>query len=504
MALAAVLFSGCDGTPPQGATESKIRRTVQAVKEQPRPPVTASEAPPPEVASPLSDTAPPASPDLQTANRAFSDLARQAEGQAFESSSLILPAEAAAPPVIDEDLVAACGIRKIAGRHLTLYTDVPRSPPVEELPTVFDAAVSQWSKYFEVDARLDDWRMTGYLAQDKDRFRRARLWPEDLPPFLHGFQRGGELWLYEQPSDYYRRHLLLHEGTHAFMKQFLGGAGPPWYMEGMAELLATHRWENGVLTLRWFPVDKEFTAYWGRIKIVQDEIAAGRGRSLEEILQYDNTAHLHVEPYAWCWAAAVFFDAHPAYRDRFHELRKLAPDTSAAFSQRFHDALREGWPELSRAWQVFVVNLDYGYDLQREVIQTKPAQALPLDGAEVTIAADRGWQSTGYLLETGGTYQIDAVGRYQVGNQPKPWWCEPNGITIRYHKGAPLGMLLGAIVDEDAAVIGLTSLAKPDLIGLGGAAPVETGGTLFLRINDSPAELSDNAGSLTVRITRLE
>ena len=52
---------------------------------------------------------------------------------------------------------------------------------------------------------------------------------------------GREFWLFDQPTDYYVRHLLLHEGTHVFMVSFLGGCGPGWYMEGTAELLGTHR-----------------------------------------------------------------------------------------------------------------------------------------------------------------------------------------------------------------------------------------------------------------------
>ena len=88
------------------------------------------------------------------------------------------------------------------------------------------------------------WRMTGFLMKDKARFAERGLLPGDLPPFAHGYSRGRNLWLYEQPSDYYRRHLLLHEGTHGFMNTILGGCGPPWYMEGMAELLGTHRWRG--------------------------------------------------------------------------------------------------------------------------------------------------------------------------------------------------------------------------------------------------------------------
>ena len=126
---------------------------------------------------------------------------------------------------------------------------------------------------------------------------------------------------------------------------------------------------------------------------------------------------------------------------------------------------------------------------------------VPTAGAEITIVADRGWQSSGFVLEAGQKYKIEASGRYQVANQPKIWWCEPNGITVRYHRKVPLGILLAAIVDEDKLPGSKSVLATPDVIGMGVESLVERSGTLYLRINDSPAELSDNAGKLTVRVT---
>ena len=46
----------------------------------------------------------------------------------------------------------------------------------------------------------------------------------EFPLFLaNGVTLGSDMWLHDQPTDYYRRHLLLHEGTHAFMIAFLGG-----------------------------------------------------------------------------------------------------------------------------------------------------------------------------------------------------------------------------------------------------------------------------------------
>jgi len=407
-------------------------------------------------------------------------------------------------PTVDDERVAAMGIRKIASRHLDLYTDMPAAPAVDELPMVFDLAVPQWCDYFNVDPELArQWRMAAFLMNDKSRFERAGLLPGDLPRFLNGFQRGGAFWLYQQPTDYYQRLLLLHEGTHGFMHWALGGAGPPWYMEGTAELLGTHAWEDGKLTLNHFPPSKEATPHWGRIKVIKSETEAGEGKSLEQIMRYDATAHLRVEPYAWCWAAAAFFDGNPAYRDAYRQMRTKVRDKSFGFSNAFQNSLAKDWVHISRQWNVFVINMDYGYDVQREAFDHLPTKPLPAEGAQVTVFADRGWQSSGYSLEAGKKYRIEASGRFQVGNQPKAWWCEPNGITVRYHRGVPLGILLGSIVDEETPPGAQSVLTTPDVIGMGVESPVERSGTLFLRINDSPAELSDNSGELTVRITSI-
>ena len=70
----------------------------------------------------------------------------------------------------------AAGIRRVAGKHLTLYTDLPRQPAIDELPRVFDLAVPQWCEFFAVEGqRVADWHMTAYLIGDKNLFRRVRV-----------------------------------------------------------------------------------------------------------------------------------------------------------------------------------------------------------------------------------------------------------------------------------------------------------------------------------------
>jgi hypothetical protein len=409
-----------------------------------------------------------------------------------------LAPEAGALP-IDDTRAAVAGIRKLTGEHLTLYTDVPIGPKVDELPKMFDLAVPQWCAYFGVDpANAASWHITGFVMQDKTRFQATGLLPDDLPPFSNGYQRGPSIWAYDQPDTYYCRHLVLHEGTHAFMDLVLGSFGPPWYAEGMAELLGTHRWQNGQLTLGYFPRDKTETPGWGRIKIIRDELAEGRGKMPENIMEYGPRAHLQNAPYGWCWGLAAFFDAHPQSQQVFRQLprRLRSGDPTAWFRQQLQDR----WSSLGEDWQIFVMDIDYGYDIARAAVVRRPAVPLPADGAAATIAADRGWQSTGIRLEPDVTYQLVASGRYQVAKTSKVWWCEPGGVTIHYYNSRPLGMLLGAVRDDSQPLRGLSPLVRPDTIGLQATWTPQQGGTLYLKINESAADLGDNEGEITVRV----
>ncbi len=402
--------------------------------------------------------------------------------------------------------LGAAEFRTLAGQHIVLRTDVPGNPDVDSLPAVFDSAFEQWCKYFKIDPKdCANWRPKGILLRSpasRDRFVAAGMMPANLWDFKSGYSQGRELWLYDQTSPYYRRHLLLHEGVHCFMNTILGGSGPPWYAEGMAELLATHEWIDGKLTVNHFPRNAKEVPRLGRIEMVRQAMAEGRTLSLSDVAAYGDTAHRENEPYGWCWTAAAFLDGHPRYRQRFRELsRSIAKgDFMRQFARRF----QQDQAVLAEEWQVYLANLDYGYDFARSRIEWARGEPLPAAGATVEISADRGWQSSGIALEPGRRYAISAAGRFQLAGKPTPWISEPNGVTIRYWNGRPLGLLLCAIRPHDFdAALDQTPLAKPQAVGLGTTLRSPVSGTLYLRINDAPGELADNAGQLSVTVTRL-
>jgi hypothetical protein len=154
------------------------------------------------------------------------------------------------------------------------------------------------------------------------------------------------------------------------------------------------------------------------------------------------------------------------------------------------------WAELPAEWEAFVAELDYGYDIPTMALVH--AESAPVEQASrrSTIVANRGWQSAGWVLRAGVTYRVEASGRYQLTRDGETWPCEPGGVTIEYHEGAPVGALLGALVDTD----GGTTFATPRVVGLGTTVRAPRDAALYLRVNDAARRVAKNVGKLEVRI----
>ena len=408
-------------------------------------------------------------------------------------------------PPLDERALRSQNIRVLKGKHLTLCTDLPSSSDINRLPEVFDCAVLEYCRFFGVDPKhCETWSTRGCLIDDLEKFRAVDL----LGPFptnLVGYSIDDRLWVLEQKSDYFRRHLLLHEGVHGFMNYVFGTCGPEWYMESTAEYLATHCWENGRLELGVIPEHTEALPGWRRIEMLKGDIKAGNMKTAERIMRSSVRQPVRQgEPpvdYAWVWAFGYLLDRHPQYHDVYSDMTRWL--TFRDFSNRFYLQLADHWGELQVDWLCLLDELDYGYDVPRMVIDTQLGKPLT-SRLTVDVDASRGWQNSGVALEAGQTYHITASGRYQLGNSQKPWFAEPNGVTLRYNKGQPVGLLLGAVVpdglfdSEDEILPKDVPFLSPTLIGSELELTPDQSGTLYLRINDSPAELDDNEGSCHV------
>ena len=406
------------------------------------------------------------------------------------------------PPLqIDPRRVEAAGIRIWRGRHVDLYSDLRDGDTLAQLVEAFDQAIPLWCQYFDVPLRqTEDYRISGIVIADRNQteaFRRAGLLPDDLPDFLAGYNRGHEFWIYLQPGDYYTRHLMLHEGTHAFMQWFLGGNGPAWYSEGMAERLGLHRWADGRLELPWRVRSADECAYWGRVKRIRTERDAGRTLQLDQVLAIPPISFRDVAAYAWSWAAVEFFSDHPLSAERFARLTSQADDSTERFNRRFRDGFSAAeWRRLNQDWQVMIAEIDYGYQPGHAAMQ--PARMAGENG--FAIRADRGWQTT-LAVRSSEVVEIEAEGQVQVAREAgHRLEATADGITIHYWRGQPLGRLQVGILADDG---GTDTLLAPVTTGARARWTVPANGTLCFRINDSAARLDDNRGELTVRVKKI-
>jgi len=399
------------------------------------------------------------------------------------------------------------GIRLLRGKHLWLFTDLPAEREVDQLSRVFDLAVPQWAAAFGIPGnRWRTWKMTGFLMKDPEKFRRAGLFPvEKLQNFRSGFSQNGKLWMFDQPSSYYRRHLLLHEGVHGFMTAFFPTVSPPWHAEGMAELLATHWWDEASESgpeVAYFPRAKTDVPMLGRIRIVRDEVAKGRTLNLKQILSYGADAHRNNVPYGWCWALAAFLDGHPQYQKRFRELNRTA--TGSNINEAFLKTYADDWQALEAEWSLFVREIDHAYDFERAAVQYQEGEPLsPFSlGRSTSVSVSSGWQSSGTLLQAGETYRIRAKGRFTMQGKTanERWPSDPGGITLHYLSGHPLGVLQAVLIPTQKTGVDFFDTSRIQLIGRGKQWTPNQSGTLYLRINNKASQLPNNEGTIDVSI----
>jgi hypothetical protein len=248
------------------------------------------------------------------------------------------------------------------------------------------------------------------------------------------------------------------------------------------------------------PANREAVPMWGRTKAVRDAHAANRALGIPAVMKIDNRKVLADESYAWVWALAKWLDTHPRYRDRFRKLKDhvLRDD----FNELFRAAYADDWNDLELEWQQFVATLDYGCDTERAAFEFAAERPLPSSGTDVKVAADRGWQSTGYRLEAGRTDELTADGQFVIGREPDgtPWPCEANGITLEYYAGRPLGILLAAVDPGGDSTERAKAFTEPIEIGTRTKLTAPRSGVLWLRVNDSPSRLAENEGAVRVRV----
>lgn len=399
------------------------------------------------------------------------------------------------------------GFKRMEIGRLTLITDLPIDDELRAWPEVLDQAVANWTQQWRLDpAKTQSWRLTAFLIGDRKRFAESGLAPQ-APSFEDGYQQQDTIFLVEQPSVYYRRHLFLHEATHWAMYRSFGGAGAPWYMEGMADLYGTHRWSDRVLSLGILPRNATEVPHWGRFKRIKDMLGRDDIPSLRQIISYSNESGNRMDRYVWSWAACIFFSNHPNYNSAFTSAAEPPLDYSMRVSEKLLSSLEDRWPWVVAEWNGFLTDFDFGYDPARSLPRLEDAAWKVLDSQESSresdrelivceVASERGWQATGVRVRAGETLRISAEGscRMGTGSNGNAWISEPQGVSIRYIQHQPLGRLMATIVPLSGNE--RTELWRSTPIGRSANLRSETEGLLMLKINDAAGDLGDNQGSL--------
>jgi hypothetical protein len=160
---------------------------------------------------------------------------------------------------------------------------------------------------------------------------------------------------------------------------------------------------------------------------------------------------------------------------------------------------------VSIQWRCFVDDLDFGLDVNRSALELETVENHGLEEKQesrVTLRSDRGWQSTGVIVQPGKSIEVRAEGRIVVREfeNGKKWSSEPQGITVEYYRGKPLGCLIGVLASfEDEQP---TSRWETVRIGKGTVLKATKKSLLLLKTNEPSRDLADNQGTFSVSIRK--
>ncbi len=406
--------------------------------------------------------------------------------------------------VLDRQHLKALGFDIFESQNLLLVSDgvqTKKREVFEKLPGIVDQLTKRFrSDYPQTPAQV---QLSGYVMRDRSLYLQAKLLSNDFANIAHGAHKGQSFWMNEQKTDYYRRHLLIHEAVHCLM-DLEPHRWPVWYLEGMAEYYAIHQMETDAKTeFGIFPGVIQIEGGFGRLQLIRDEIRAGRFRTISQIRQLNvNNFYPHKTSYAWSWALCYFLARHSETQKEFLQLERYR--NLQQFNRFFDQTFPATNAKLNAQWAVFVSSLVPNYDIKRGSISWNRADKNK-NKERIVIQVDRSWQNSGIQVLKGKEYRIEASGQFSVSQKPVPWECEPQGVSIDYVDGQPLGQLQVVLFHPDHP-------GKENDSGFLQVIPVgrqlrfkpKQNGELFFRINDRGSSWNDNKGSVTVSVEERE
>ena len=421
-------------------------------------------------------------------------------------------------PDINDSRLAQAGVRRYTSRHLILLSDLPEEQVVH-LPALADQLFDRLEKHFgTLPPSVDDsdFQVTGHLISDPQAFHAAGLMPSATFTFDHGLHWNYQFWMFDTEDAYYRRHLLLHEFTHCFMTCECGMQRLPdsWYMEGMAEYFATHRpatkaGRGAIVEFGVLPESFEGYEGWGRISEIRRSFQQQSATdtlgirpltipTFDDVLPENATNFTQYSQYATSWAVCWFLQSHPDYRDLYRPLAKVR--TRAEIATAVRRLRNDVQPRINIDWLLFVEALREDYDVERSfpvhATTIVTTEELKTGTATFKLQAALDWQDSGLRLKPGESVNVKCTGRFSVDDQPQLWISEPQGISIEYFSGLPLGQVVATLVSDDGK-----SISSRISVGPGTTITTSQNVSVWLQLNDSSASRSNNSGTVDVEFS---
>jgi hypothetical protein len=273
---------------------------------------------------------------------------------------------------------------------------------------------------------------------------------------------------------------------------------PLWYTEGIAEYFATHTLnplQFGIL-----PSAETGFEGWGRITELRDTALSAEPAEpviLESILQPKSREFISELRYAQAWGLVWLLRNHPELKITFADLSRVRSRKDFEFvTSRTTPELRT---RLAIVWVLMLDSLVEGYEPAYAFPELNPKWQVWQDTTsvpvQVNVSAGKGWQASGLSFAKAMDITLTATGRCAVHDQPKPWDAEPQGITLDYAHGRPLGELTAAVVSRDGR-----SVVRRIPVGRGRMVSVGADTELWLQVNDSDAARTGNSGGFDVQI----
>ena len=413
----------------------------------------------------------------------------------------------------DNAPTASDEIHELKTAKFVVYTDLDKAAAQTHLrgmKTALANATKYWGRNLKGEIRC-------YLIDDLSNWRNYKLPIEQaklivrriggatiVDPEATAKHRSPQAFIYASTAP----GVVEHEVIHAYCFQTFGTAGPDWYREGMAELLAMNATPRKGAVCRERNLDAlgdDKDPSLRRILTrtdVTNSIAdlIGQKALQKDGVEFDITPledwststspamlNAHVA-YAESWALCYLLYHNPNYQRRFRMVGKHLLTNPRA---RFEDAFGPMMENIDFELKQLAQHMGDGYraDLSRWEWNQSFSEINIGRKISLKLKAMAGYQATGIKVKPHEKYEIQATGEW---------------IVHRDEPGTTANGNLDGNGKIEAVLLKDFSLHSSQVIGEAATYHSTKDGHLYLRCHDNWRQLADNRGVIKVHIKRIQ